>query len=171
MFCECFASVFQAFCECFASVSLPISTSISTQIDYSVPAHGLHTWTQKSFLSSHIQTGADNFAIQSSSIAFSAADSSHSRRQSRRQSRSRFFFLSPAVSPAVSQQVLLFFSPAVSLAVSPAVSQQILLSLAGSLAGSLARHRLACLTRKRLEGRSFLKPLWVSRPNLFLIIN
>ena len=142
------------------------ATSISTQIDYSVPAHGLHTWTQKSFLSSHIQTGADNFCYSvqfhrvfcsrffslAGSLAGSlAADSSFSRRQSRRQSRSRFFF----------------FSPAVSLAVSPAVSQQILLSLAGSLAGSLARHRLACLTRKRLERRSFLKPLWVSRPNLF----
>ena len=144
MLCACSVSVLRVFSKRFA-------TSISTQIDYSVPAHGLHTWTHKSFLSSHIQTGADNFAIQSSSIAFSAADSSLSRRQSRRQSRSRFFF----------------FSPAVSLAVSPAVSQQILLSLAGSLAGSLARHRLACLTRKRLERRSFLKPLWVSRPNLF----
>ena len=92
MFCECFASVFQAFCECFASVSLPISTSISTQIDYSVPAHGLHTWTQKSFLSSHIQTGADNFCY---SVQF------------HRVFCSRFFSLSPAVSPAVSQQILL----------------------------------------------------------------
>ena len=85
MLCACSVSVLRVFSKRFA-------TSISTQIDYSVPAHGLHTWTQKSFLSSHIQTGADNFCY---SVQF------------HRVFCSRFFSLSPAVSPAVSQQILL----------------------------------------------------------------